>query len=548
MVRLRDLRMTTKLVFAFGVLVAIAGIVSYQGLTRMSLLNASAQSLFSHDLSGISAIKEAAIFQVKCTRILRDAVLAIGDKEAIEDQKETLGELETSVKDSLDVADKSFADVQSKQKVAEVRKDLPLFQDEAEKVFQSLANGDQGGATAALKKTTSLANSINLTIAEICRLREDAAAKSRLASQATYKVARLTMLSLAAGAAMLGVFFSWFMSRMISRPLSGMMELVLRAAEGDLTGQLEIDSKDELGQMATALSQSWESTRSALLEVHDATSHLTFFSRGLLVASQALERGSEQQAAGLEETSASLEEITAAAKNNADHASQANQLARNSSDAAVKGGGVVSAAVDAMNEIIASSAKIGEIVSAIDLIAFQTNLLGVNAAIEAARAGEEGRGFAVVASEIRNLALSSASSAREIKSLIDDSVGKVKKGAELVNRSGETLQGLVTSVRQVTQFVSDIASASQEQSTGVELVTGAVTQMDRVTRSNSAEATKLTSTAQSLASQAAQLQEMVARFRLTTEDPAGDEGLPSDERGGGRPIHSREEMALVESF
>jgi methyl-accepting chemotaxis protein len=548
MVRLRDLRMTTKLVFAFGVLVAIAGIVSYQGLTRMSLLNASAQSLFIHDLSGISAIKEAAIFQVKCTRILRDAVLAIGDKEALEDQKETLGELEASVKDSLEVADKSFADVQSKQKVAEVREKLPLFQDEAENVFRSLANGDQGGATAALKKTTSLANSINLTIAEICRLREDAAAKSRLASETTYKVARLTMLSLAAGAAVLGVFFSWFMSRTISRPLSGMMELVLRAAEGDLTGQLEIDSKDELGQMATALNQSWESTRSALLEVHDATSQLTLVSRGLIIASQALERGSEQQAAGLEETSASLEEITAAAKNNAHHASQANQLARNSSDAAVKGGGVVSAAVGAMNEIIASSAKIGEIVSAIDLIAFQTNLLGVNAAIEAARAGEEGRGFAVVASEIRTLALSSASSAKEIKSLIDDSMGKVKKGAELVNRSGETLQGLVISVRQVTQFVSDIASASQEQSTGVGLVTAAVTQMDRVTHSNSAEATKLTSTAQSLASQASQLQEMVARFRLTTEDPTQDEELHGDERGGGRPIHSREEMALVESF
>ena len=219
---------------------------------------------------------------------------------------------------------------------------------------------------------------------------------------------------------------------------------------------------------------------------------------------------------------------------------------RNSSDAAVKGGGVVSAAVGAMNEICPST-KIAEIVSAIDLIAFQTNLLGVNAAIEAARAGEEGRGFAVVASEIRNLALSSASSAKEIKGLIDDSVGKVKKGAELVNRSGETLQGLVTSVRQVTQFVSDIASASQEQSTGVEQVTAAVAQMDRVTHSNAAEATKLTSTAQSLAGHAAQLQEMVARFRLT-EDSARDEGIPGDERGGGRPIHSREEMALVESF
>src|ERR1700731_3746216 len=129
MARLRDLRMTTKLVAAFGVLVTVTGIVSYQGLTRMSLLNASAQSLFSHDLSGISAIKEAAIFQVKCTRVLRDAVLAIGDKEGLEDQKEMLGELEISVKDSLEVANKSFADVHSKQKVTEVRQKLPLFQD-----------------------------------------------------------------------------------------------------------------------------------------------------------------------------------------------------------------------------------------------------------------------------------------------------------------------------------------------------------------------------------------------------------------------------------
>jgi methyl-accepting chemotaxis protein len=539
--------MTTKLVAAFGLLVTVTGIVSYQGLTRMSLLNASAQSLFSHDLSGISAIKEAAIFQVKCTRVLRDAVLAMGDKEALEDDKETLVELETSVKDSLDTADKAFTDAQSKQEVTEVREKLPLFQDEAAKVFEAIGKGDQAGTTAALRQTNSLANSINLMIAQLCRLREDAAGKSRLKSQASYKVARFTLLSLAIGAAVLGGFFSLFMTRLISRPLGRMMELLLKAAQGDLTGQLAIESNDELGQMASALNQSWESTRSALSRVNETTRQLTFVSQELIVASQALERGSQQQAAGLEETSASLEEITAAAKNNADHASQASHVARDSCEAAVSGGGVVSAAMTAMNEIIASSAKIGDIVSAIDQIAFQTNLLGVNAAIEAARAGEEGRGFAVVAFEIRNLALSSASSAREIKDLIEDSVRKVKKGAELVNRSGETLQGLVASVRHVTQFVSDIATASQEQSTGVEQVTAAVTQMDRVTCSNSAEATKLTSTAQALASQAEQLQEMVACFRLTDEALEG-EGFPGDDRQGGDPNESLEKMALVGSF
>jgi methyl-accepting chemotaxis protein len=547
MARLRDLRMTTKLVAAFGVLVTVTGIVSYQGLTRMSLLNASAQSLFSHDLSGISAIKEAAIFQVKCTRVLRDAVLAMGDKDALEDDKETLGELETSVKDSLDAADKAFTDAQSKQKVTEVREKLPLFQAEAAKVFQAIEKGDQEEAKAALKQTNSLANSVNLTIAEICRLREDAAGKSRLKSEASYTVARYTMLSLAIGAAVMGVFFSLFMTRLISRPLGRMMELLLKAAQGDLTGQLAIESKDELGQMASALNQSWESTRSALSRVNDTTRQLTFVSQELIVASQALERGSQEQAAGLEETSASLEEITGAAKNNADHASQAAHLAQDSCEAAVSGGGVVTTAMTAMNEIMASSAKIGAIVSAIDQIAFQTNLLGVNAAIEAARAGEEGRGFAVVAFEIRNLALSSASSAREIKDLIEDSVRKVKKGSELVNRSGETLQGLVASVRHVTQFVSDIATASQKQSTGVEQVTAAVTQMDRVTCSNSAEATKLTATAQSLASQAEQLQEMVACFRLT-DDSLESEGFPGDERNGVQTSQSQEKMALLESF
>jgi methyl-accepting chemotaxis protein len=544
---MRDLRMTTKLVAAFGILVVITGIVSYEGLTRMSMLNASAQSLFSHDLSGISAIKEAAIFQVKCTRVLRDAVLATGDKDAIADQKDTLTELETSVKDSLDTADKAFVDAQSRDKVRAVREKLPLFQNEAGKVFESLANDDQAGARAALKETNSLANSINLSIAEICRLREDAAGKARREGQATYKMALLTMLSLAIGAALLGAMFSLFMTRMISRPIGRMMELVLRAAQGDLTGRLESESKDELGQMATALNQSWESTRSALLAVNQTTGQLTSVSRDLIVSSQALESGSENQASGLEQTSASLEEITASAKNNAENALQANRLARDSSEAAVKGGGVVSSAVGAMNEIITSSAKIASIVAAIDQIAFQTNLLGVNAAIEAARAGEEGRGFSVVAKEIRNLALSSASSAREIKSLIDDSVGKVRKGSELVNRSGETLQGLVASVQQVADFIGEIATASKEQSIGVEQVAAAVAQMGTVTHNNSVEATNLASTAQSLASQATQLQGMVASFRLT-DDAAGDEEFSAGQEHEDARIHSGEDMTLVESY
>jgi ABC-type transporter Mla subunit MlaD len=209
-----------------------------------------------------------------------------------------------------------------------------------------------------------------------------------------------------------------------------------------------------------------------------------------------------------------IEEITGTVKQNAGNARQANQLAMGSRDTAERGGQVVTTAVAAMGEINQASKKIADIITTIDAIAFQTNLLALNAAVEAARAGEQGRGFAVVASEVRNLARRSASAAKEIKDLIQDSVGKIEAGSALVNQSGQTLGEIVESVKRVTDIIAEIAAASQEQSAGIDQVNRAVTQMDRVTQSNSAQAEQLTSTAQSLAAQAEELQALVARFKV----------------------------------
>ena len=260
-----------------------------------------------------------------------------------------------------------------------------------------------------------------------------------------------------------------------------------------------------------------EKLHDIISQVKVTANHAAMASQQVSAASDQLSSGAQQQASSVEETAASLEEMTGTVKQNADSAQHANQLAAGSRDTAEKGGQVVTNAVKAMDEINKSSKKIADIISVIDEIAFQTNLLALNAAVEAARAGEQGRGFAVVAAEVRNLAQRSATAAKEIKGLIQDSVQKVDEGSKLVNQSGTTLEEIVGSVKRVTDIIAEIAAASKEQSSGIDQVNKAVTQMDQVTQSNAAQTDELSSTAQSLAAGAQQLQTLVGRFKLDEE-------------------------------
>ncbi len=334
--------------------------------------------------------------------------------------------------------------------------------------------------------------------------------------EALARRAEWTILAVAAIGLCVGGLIYYYSARMVTRPLLAAVSRLEDLARGhaDLTVRLEVSTSDEVGQLGRALNTFLDKLHGLVGQIRETAFHVGGASQQLSTASEQLSGRVQEQASALEETAASLEQITGTIKQNADNARQANQLAVGSHDTAERGGQVVTTAVAAMGEINRASKKIADIITTIDEIAFQTNLLALNAAVEAARAGEQGRGFAVVAAEVRNLAQRSAGAAKEIKALIQDSVGKVEGGSELVNRSGQTLGEIVSSVKRVTEIIAEIAAASQEQAQGIDQVNRAVGQMDGVVQTNAAHSEELSSTAQALAAQAAELQALVGRFKV----------------------------------
>jgi methyl-accepting chemotaxis protein len=349
--------------------------------------------------------------------------------------------------------------------------------------------------------------------------------------EAMARNAAWTIVAVGALALLVGILAYVYATRRITWPLRAAVQRLdeLAGGDADLTVRLPVVREDEVGRLAQSLNVFLDKLHRLVQEIRDTSTHVGTASQQLSGAATQLSSGAQEHASSLEETAASLEQITGTVKQNAENARQANQLAAGARDTAATGGQVVLKAVSAMDEISRSSRKVVEIITVIDEIAFQTNLLALNAAVEAARAGEQGRGFAVVAAEVRNLAQRSAGAAKEIKELIRDSVQKVDDGSALVNRSGQALDEIVSSVKRVTDIIAEIAAASQEQSQGIDQVNRAVSQMDHVVQSNAAQTEELSSTAQMLASQSADLHGLVGRFKLGAEGAgAAYPGAPAE--------------------
>ena len=384
-----------------------------------------------------------------------------------------------------------------------------------EKVIAA-SNAQQDAEARALIRGQALQvyRSTTGTLDKLVKINVDGGAQASTDANTLYASSRAWVIGAIFGAIAIGLVLAVFIARLVATPLRQAVQIAQTVASGDLTSRIEPKTTDETGMLLSALKAMNDSLAKVVGEVRHGTDTIATASSQIASGNQDLSSRTEEQASSLEQTAASMEELTSTVKQNADNARQANQLAVSASEVAMRGGHVVSQVVDTMGSINTSSRKIVDIIAVIDGIAFQTNILALNAAVEAARAGEQGRGFAVVASEVRSLAQRSAAAAKEIKALIDDSVGKVAAGSHQVAEAGQTMEEIVASVKRVTDIMGEIMSASQEQTSGIEQINQAITQMDQVTQQNAALVEEAAAAAASLQEQAGSLSQVVSVFTL----------------------------------
>ena len=384
---------------------------------------------------------------------------------------------------------------------------LPAF-DALEQMDFSAFKTLQGKETKALSDVYQSAMSgLESALAERQRARYTEA-------QTRFKAMVGVLGGVAVVALLLGFLARHILIGAVVRPLANVITHFERIASGDLRGEIAIERENEMGAVFAGLRKMQHALVTTVATVRSSTESINVGAQEIASGNSDLSHRTEQQAASLERTASSMEQLTSTVKQNADNAREANTLALSASDTAVLGGQVVGNVVETMQGISVHSRKISEIIGVIDGIAFQTNILALNAAVEAARAGAHGRGFAVVASEVRNLAQRSAAAAREIKQLINDSVGQIAQGSALAERAGSTMNDVVSSVQKVTKIIAEISFAASEQSKGIEQVNLAVTEMDQTTQQNSALVEQAAAASQSLEEQAARLMEAVSVFKV----------------------------------
>ena len=518
---LNNLSIRARLVFVIAFLSVLLVGIGVMGLFSLNTTNASLKSVYEDRVIALGHLERISTLINKNQILIGESVsgqlsafpedVALVDKNVAEIRKEieeinTLLKVYTSAK-LMDEETRLVDELKANRMKYGQQAMLPVLAALAGRDFQQASEILQG----PLKE---LYPPMRASAVALIQFQLDVARNEFETAQSRYAMVRNISIIVIVAGVLLAALIGFWLIRAISVPLNTAVRIAGCVASGDLTQTIVVRSQDETGQLMKAMKNMNDSLVNIVGQVRSGTETIAVASRAIATGNADLSSRTESQASSLEETASSMEELTSTIKQSAENARQANQLVVSTAGIAVKGGEVVGRVVDTMASIKESSRKIADIIGVIDSIAFQTNILALNAAVEAARAGEQGRGFAVVASEVRNLAQRSASAAKEIKTLIGDSVDKVDAGGKLVDEAGRTMDEIVSSVKRVTDIMSEIAAASQEQSAGIEQVNQAITQMDDVTQQNAALVEEAAAAAESLQDQAGKLAEVVSVFKM----------------------------------
>ncbi|GGY92460.1 methyl-accepting chemotaxis protein [Pseudoduganella plicata] len=514
-----NLNIGARLALGFAVTILIMLVMSLIGISRVQELDRLAGAIVNDRYAKVALVNEMRSYANRGAQSLRNAMLA-PDPAASARFFDALAEADRMGAERAQALEAIIVRADTKQHFADQRVAFAAYRDLRDKAVAQFRSGDREGAVQALFNTVVPAqNAYFGRLDVLLKDQRDRMANDGQAASDAARSATLLLITLLVVATAVSALAGWLITRSVTRPLLEAVHVAETVAGGDLTAVIDTHRKDETGRLLAALRDMTQGLARTVRAVRDSTDTINTASAEIASGNMDLSSRTEQQAASLEETASSMEELTSTVRQNADNARQANVLVTSAAEHASQGGHVVGQVVQTMGSIKESSGKIVDIIGVIDGIAFQTNILALNAAVEAARAGEQGRGFAVVASEVRNLAQRSASAAREIKALINDSVEKVDAGGRLVDEAGSTMGRIVASVQQVAAIMNEITSASQEQSTGIEQINTTIVAMDNTTQQNAALVEQAAAAAASLRAQAERLSAAIAVFRIDSAAP-----------------------------
>jgi methyl-accepting chemotaxis protein len=514
---LSNLKISTRLILGFGVVLAGALILAGAGWLGLHRQSAIAHTVVERDFQFVRSIASVRARVQMLRRFEKDMLLNAARPEKVKEYRQKWEESRKRIDELLPQARGNATTAEEISRLDQLGRALTQYATAMTQVAEALSSGSITSAEAGYHKVEEFRQVVRDTENVTQDLFDAANTRIEAAKPALAGIERdvtFALISVAIVVMALAAFIALLISRSIIVPVGEAVRVAEALAKGDLTQKVETGSKDEIGRLMHALKGTVGQLASIVGRIKETSDMVGTASREIAQGNTDLSTRTEEQASALEETSASMQQMTATVGQNAQNAKKVNELAAQASGVAAKGGEVVKEAVGTMNGITESSKKIADIIGVIDGIAFQTNILALNAAVEAARAGEQGRGFAVVASEVRSLAQRSAAAAKEIKDLITDSVSKVDAGSRQVNDAGRTMEEIVASVKKVTSLISEITAASQEQAQGIEQVSETMTQLEKVTQQNAAMVEEASAAAGSLEEQSRALASAVGAFTL----------------------------------